>query len=141
MSSVSKHQTKRANQPAAVAVPQIPTPVAVPEVATSAAQAAATIPTPAPQLLSAMIEVPLATPPDRGYMSLTSSACHVDAQLRDQQDREALMQMRAGLDAMGARTRDGRRVVSYADTIRWLIQEVGKRLEEAKSQNPGTDEA
>ncbi len=138
MSSVSKHQTKKANQPATVAVPQIPPSVAVPEVAASAARpAAVAVQSPAPQLLSAMIEVPLATPPDRGYMSLTSSARHVDAQLRDQQDREVLMQMRSGLDAMGARTRDGRRVVSYADTIRWLIQEVGKRLEEA---NPETDE-
>jgi hypothetical protein len=71
-------------------------------------------------------------------MASSSSAWHVDAQLRDLEDRETLMQIRAGLDAAGARMRDGRRVTSYADTIRWLIQEVGKRLEKART-NPAID--
>lgn len=122
MSSASiKQQGRKTNQPAAVAVPDQPTTTA-PQPELPAGQSVAS-----PSIRSAVVEVPMADPPTTGHMAETSSAWHVDAQLRDLADRETLMQIRSGLDQCGARTKDGRRVVSYADTIRWLIQEIQRQ--------------
>jgi hypothetical protein len=68
------------------------------------------------------VRLPLADPPDT--QAVRVSAWHVDVQLRDAATRRAFMRVWAGLDRAGARLKDGRRVISYADALRWLLEQV-----------------
>lgn len=72
------------------------------------------------------VSMPLADTIGHGWQSNPSSARHVDCQCQSMEQRRALMALRAGLDAAHARTANGRPVTSYADAIRWLLEEVAK---------------
>ena len=73
-------------------------------------------------LPAVMLLLPLADPPDNQAARIT--AWHVDVQLRDCDTRRAFMRLWAGLDRAGARLKDGRRVSSYADAVKWICERV-----------------
>ena len=73
-------------------------------------------------LPAVMLLLPLADPPDSQAARIT--AWHVDVQLRDCDTRRAFMRLWAGLDRAGARLKDGRRVSSYADAVKWICERV-----------------
>lgn len=79
-------------------------------------------------LSTVVLEIPLAEPPDN--QTVRVGAYHVDCQLRDRHTRETFTRIWAGLDKAGARMKDGRRVTSYADAIRFLIEQVEKTVKE-----------
>lgn len=64
----------------------------------------------------ATIQVPVAQIAAGNY-----AAMHVNLNL-DKEQARTLKQLRAGLDQAGARLREGRRVQSSADTIRYLLE-------------------
>ncbi len=73
-------------------------------------------------LPAVMLLLPMADPPDSQAARIT--AWHVDVQLRDCDTRRAFMRLWAGLDRAGARLKDGRRVSSYADAVKWICERV-----------------
>ena len=76
------------------------------------------------------LTLPLAEPPDTQVHRI--NAWHVDCQFRDAETRNAFRQFQAGLDVSGVRLADGRRVVSGADAIRWLVQQIAAALATAE---------
>jgi hypothetical protein len=57
-----------------------------------------------------------------GFQADPRSAQHVDCQCQTMGQRRALMRLRAGLEATGARLDNGRRVLSNADAIRYVLE-------------------
>lgn len=53
---------------------------------------------------------------------------HVDARLNHSQ-ATTLQRIQLALDAKQARTADGRRVISPADALKWLLEEIGMKAE------------
>jgi hypothetical protein len=86
----------------------LPTPPAAPE------------PAPPPQQLpaSVTIEVPLGQL-DQGYLSR-----HVEARLTTTMQCESLRRLTNGLRQAGERLDDGKPVASYADAMRWLLEQL-----------------
>ena len=68
------------------------------------------------------LTIPLADPPDTQVHRV--NAWHVDCQFRENETRLAFRQIQEGLYRSQARLADGRPVVSGADVIRWLVQQV-----------------
>jgi hypothetical protein len=70
---------------------------------------------------SITIEVPLGKL-DEGYLSR-----HVDARLTSQLQCESLRRLVKGLRQAGEKLEDGKQVTSYADAVKWLLEQVGQR--------------
>jgi hypothetical protein len=52
-------------------------------------------------------------------------SCHLDVRLTRRQG-DTIRRIQLGLDAAGARLANNRRVVTQADAIRWLLEEIGR---------------
>jgi hypothetical protein len=72
------------------------------------------------------LTIPLADPPDSQVHRI--SAWHVDCQFRDAPSRTAFRQVQEGLLKTGVRLADGRPVITGADSIRWLIQQIAAAI-------------
>jgi hypothetical protein len=71
----------------------------------------------------ATIRVPLAEPIDTQAMRIGAS--HIEVRLGEYPEaRQGAMRLLAGLDACGARLQSGRRVVNYADAVRWALEQL-----------------
>jgi len=70
------------------------------------------------------LTIPLAEAADTQVYRI--NAWHVDCQFRDAPTRAAFNRLRTGLDQSGARLGDGRRVISGADAVRWLMEQIAK---------------
>ena len=70
--------------------------------------------------------LPIAEPPNTQLRRI--GATHVDVQFREPKTRAAFSALWAGLDRSGARLQDGRRIVTGADTIRWLFEQLAEAM-------------
>ncbi len=70
--------------------------------------------------------LPLGDPAGHGFQSDVRSVQHVDCQCQSFQQRRGLMSLRAGLDASSARLANGRRVTTYADAVRFVLEALGE---------------
>lgn len=71
------------------------------------------------ELRTVSIDVPLRIPPTPRY-----AARHVEVQL-DNGQAQTLRSLLDAVDERGERLQSGRRVVSAADALRWLLERVG----------------
>ena len=69
---------------------------------------------------SAILELPLAAVSPGSFMGRN---VHIELRLKPPES-ELLKSLQTGLDAAGVRLRDGRRVASKADTVRWLLEQL-----------------
>ena|ERR1035437_3083992 len=77
-----------------------------------------------------MIEVPVSDVPLVGYQIDSDSVAHLDVNFNRQSPRSrhykiAFMRIKSGLIHAGAKCPDGLPVVSNADVLRWLLDQVG----------------
>jgi len=72
------------------------------------------------------ISIPLADPPDTQVHRL--NAWHVDCQFRNDEERKAFRKVQEGLVVLGVRLNDGRPIVSGADAVRWIVQQVAAAI-------------
>jgi hypothetical protein len=70
--------------------------------------------------VNSVIEVPIGEIDESAYVS-----SYVQAQLNKTQSA-SLKRIWAGLDEVGERLANGRRVVSHADVIRWLLERAAR---------------
>ncbi|MBW3540759.1 MAG: hypothetical protein KY476_10850 [Planctomycetes bacterium] len=69
------------------------------------------------------IELPLADPPATSYLAQETG--HLDARLNTPAQRAGLRRLHAGLVAAGAQLAGGKPVVSKADVLRYLFEQLG----------------
>jgi hypothetical protein len=79
---------------------------------------------PSPRFLTVQINVPLCDvrPDGPGVVE------HIEARLERQQ-AVVLRRIFVALDASGIRLRNGRRVITTADAVRWLLEQIPAELE------------
>lgn len=76
-----------------------------------------------PVIATRLLELPLGVVPC-GYVSR-----HVDARL-DRRQGAALRRLQDGLDRAGRRLANGKRVISTADAVRWLLEQIDPKASE-----------